>query len=358
MVSDSDTLGAELAAARNGRDLTLDQVERQTRIRAHYLDALENNDYALLPSAVQGRGFLRNYARFLGLDVDDCERRFNAALYMSARRGRTPTVFSEDPTLQTVSRRPTTNRQTGAATSQPRTGPTSQTDSRPASARPSRNVATASAAMAPNSADPRANARRNRTRNMTLGTLGIIAISLIVLTLIVLYTNHALGVATPASAIMSPLPNTDTPTSTVTPTITPTPDHPTPLPKPATTGAPVTVGGIALQVTAKERAPLRITVDDQVVYSGVPAANTILKYQAKNSIQVHTGDAGAIDILINGVLQPPIGEVHAIADKTYTLATINSTIVATTISSPTTLTSAASEKPVDPTATVFIVSKP
>ena len=44
MVSDPDTLGAELTAARNRRELTLDQVERQTRIRAHYLAALEDND--------------------------------------------------------------------------------------------------------------------------------------------------------------------------------------------------------------------------------------------------------------------------------------------------------------------------
>src|SRR5579859_4156079 len=106
-VSDTDTLGAELRAARESRDLSLEQVEKQTRIRIHYLTALEADEYTELPSAVQARGFLRNYARFLGLDADNLEARFNAVLYNQSRRGRQTPVFDDDPTptLPSASRR-------------------------------------------------------------------------------------------------------------------------------------------------------------------------------------------------------------------------------------------------------------
>jgi hypothetical protein len=356
VVSDPDTLGAELAAARNRRELTLDQVERQTRIRAHYLAALEDHDYALLPSAVQGRGFLRNYARFLGLDVEECERRFNATLYASARRGRTPTIFADDPTLLTVSQRTPTSRSSKVLTP----SASNKAGERPSSVRSSRNPTTAPPVNPPNGnrTEQRGDARRSRTRNMTLGTLAIVGFSLIALALILLYINHGFGITTPVSPILSPLPNTDTPVPTATATITPTADRPTPLPNPAATGAAAVTGGLALQITERERAPLRITIDDQVVYSGVPAANTVLKYQAKTSIQIHTGDAGAIDIVINGVLQPPIGEAHAIADKTFTLTTISTNAATNTQGSPVSVPAATTNAIVPPTATLFVGSKP
>ncbi|MBN2556545.1 MAG: DUF4115 domain-containing protein [Anaerolineales bacterium] len=56
--------------AREKLGLTLEEVERGTHIRAHYLDAMERGDFNFLPSTVQARGFLRNYAEYLGLDRD------------------------------------------------------------------------------------------------------------------------------------------------------------------------------------------------------------------------------------------------------------------------------------------------
>jgi cytoskeletal protein RodZ len=48
----------------------LEEVERNTHIRQHYLEALEAGDLNGLPSPVQGRGMLLNYAEFLSLDTD------------------------------------------------------------------------------------------------------------------------------------------------------------------------------------------------------------------------------------------------------------------------------------------------
>jgi transcriptional regulator with XRE-family HTH domain len=65
----SDSIGATLRAAREMRHLTLAQVSESTRVRTHYLQALESDDLSAMPSAAQARGFLRIYAHFLGLDL-------------------------------------------------------------------------------------------------------------------------------------------------------------------------------------------------------------------------------------------------------------------------------------------------
>jgi len=67
-------LGHLLSEARAAKDLSVPEVENAIRIRQKYLEALESGDYAALPHGATGRGFLRNYARFLGVDVDQALR--------------------------------------------------------------------------------------------------------------------------------------------------------------------------------------------------------------------------------------------------------------------------------------------
>jgi cytoskeletal protein RodZ len=64
-------LGQWLREAREARGLSLAEVEEATRIRQHFLSALEADEWSSLPSEAVGRGFLRNYALFLGLSADD-----------------------------------------------------------------------------------------------------------------------------------------------------------------------------------------------------------------------------------------------------------------------------------------------
>ena len=61
-------LGASLRDARRKRGLELDAVQRATRIRKRYLEAIEEERFDLLPGVAYARGFLREYAEFLGLD--------------------------------------------------------------------------------------------------------------------------------------------------------------------------------------------------------------------------------------------------------------------------------------------------
>lgn len=67
----SESIGTRLRQAREKRQLGLEQVSETTRIRIHYLRALEDDDLSAIPSAAQARGFLRLYADFLGLQASD-----------------------------------------------------------------------------------------------------------------------------------------------------------------------------------------------------------------------------------------------------------------------------------------------
>ena len=63
-------LGEVLRSAREARGVDLARVERDTKIRSRYLSALEAGEYRELPGAVYTKGFLRNYAAYLGLDAE------------------------------------------------------------------------------------------------------------------------------------------------------------------------------------------------------------------------------------------------------------------------------------------------
>ena len=64
----AEPIGATLKQRREARHLSIEQVAGQTRIRTHYLLALENDDLSAIPSMPQARGLLRIYAEFLGLN--------------------------------------------------------------------------------------------------------------------------------------------------------------------------------------------------------------------------------------------------------------------------------------------------
>ncbi|HEY7937661.1 MAG TPA: helix-turn-helix domain-containing protein [Candidatus Limnocylindrales bacterium] len=65
------SLPERLLTARERKGVDLFRAERDTKIRARYLAALERGDYRELPGAVYTKGFLRNYALYLGLDPDE-----------------------------------------------------------------------------------------------------------------------------------------------------------------------------------------------------------------------------------------------------------------------------------------------
>lgn len=57
-----------LKEARVAKGITLLEVEKQTKIRLKFLEAIEKDAYQLLPSPVYAKGFVKNYSEYLGLD--------------------------------------------------------------------------------------------------------------------------------------------------------------------------------------------------------------------------------------------------------------------------------------------------
>ena len=92
----SKEIGKELRQRRELLSLHFDEVERNTHVKAHYLDALERGALDELPSTVQTRGMLANYATFLDLDVDTLLLRFADAL-QARHRERNPQKPTRKP---------------------------------------------------------------------------------------------------------------------------------------------------------------------------------------------------------------------------------------------------------------------
>ena len=63
------SLGQILRKARERRNISLEEAEGVTRISRRYLQALELEEFSILPAPVYARGFLRTYASFLGLEA-------------------------------------------------------------------------------------------------------------------------------------------------------------------------------------------------------------------------------------------------------------------------------------------------
>jgi len=73
-------IGTTLRDSRIRRDISLQQAEEDTKIRVKYIQAMENEDFDVLPAGTYVKGFLRTYAEYLDLDaqllIDEYNERF------------------------------------------------------------------------------------------------------------------------------------------------------------------------------------------------------------------------------------------------------------------------------------------
>jgi transcriptional regulator with XRE-family HTH domain len=72
--------GKYLKAARELRGLSIEEAAESTKIRKHFIKAIEEDGYELLPPGLYLRGFLTAYARYLGLDSNDVVLRYEKYL--------------------------------------------------------------------------------------------------------------------------------------------------------------------------------------------------------------------------------------------------------------------------------------
>ncbi len=308
-------IGHELRQRRELLSLTLDEIERHTRVRKHYLEKIEAGKYDELPSPVQARGMLSNYASFLDIDAEALLLRFADAL--QARR---------------LERQP---------------------------------------AIAPKSTLPRPKLilpvwlRRFISPDLLFG--GGMILLLFLLTLwgaVRIFSGGSVQAtvtqgpsisdvllaspvatlklteaeALPTSVAIDTPANADEPTSTATDT-------------PPASGTASTNVQVTLSIL--ERTFMRVTVDGKVKQEGRVVPGAALTFQGSERIEVLTGSGSAIQVLFNQQNLGVMGNFGEVVDRLYT---INGVETPTPTSSPTVTPTERFQK--TPTVTRTITSTP
>lgn len=274
-------LGGQMRRQRELLGLSLEDVERHTHLREHYLTALEDGRLDDLPSPVQGRGMLKNYAAFLGMNPEPLLLRFADGLQarLAARQ----------------------------AVKQP---------ARPAAAKRRKRRGM-----------PRL-LRRLLSGDILIGGTLTVLLGLIVFWVVIrIYAVSAKVTPTPTAPSIAEVLLA---TATASPTATLPPPSPTPAPTqafptmpPATdpvTGALVTPnpgGGVQVYISVRERAWMRVFVDGKVEFEGRVLPGSAYPFAGSETIEVLTGSGSALQITHNGLDAGILGAFGDVVDRIY-----------------------------------------
>jgi cytoskeletal protein RodZ len=89
---ESGAFGGWLRREREAREVTLGEISDVTKISRSYLEALEEERFDVLPAPVFAKGFLREYAKYVGLDPDEVVNS-----YLTALQAGEPDTLRADP---------------------------------------------------------------------------------------------------------------------------------------------------------------------------------------------------------------------------------------------------------------------
>jgi cytoskeleton protein RodZ len=96
------TFGESLKREREMRGVTLEEISLATRIATRFLRAIESEEWDQLPGGVFNRGFVRSFARYLGLDEENTVAEYTLAV---GDRPSVP-VWTGSPPVVTPERHP------------------------------------------------------------------------------------------------------------------------------------------------------------------------------------------------------------------------------------------------------------
>ncbi|MBN1933222.1 MAG: helix-turn-helix domain-containing protein [Anaerolineae bacterium] len=297
-------VGRLLQETRESRRISLDEAERTTRIRSKYLAALESGAYQELPTPNHIYGFLRSYAVFLGLDWQEVE-----ALYRKENPTRhfDPGIFHPENIALTPRRRPMLRAELvlilvvmvvvvvigGWAFwkyGRPLLYPT---------AAPMPTQATATATIS-----QQASTTRTPTTTSTR------------------QTSAAAPTATQVLRTVTPTPEPPTPTP-AEPTATTTHDVPPPATSTATPTetplpTPASANGVTLAIKVIERAWVQVTIDGQEQPGNIFEADQEQTWEAQKTIYFICGNAGGVEITVNGQALGLLGRRAEVVEKLWT----------------------------------------
>jgi len=271
-----------LREVRERRGLTLADAERETKIRQKYLAALEDDNIAALPGPLYVRGFLRNYALYLGVDPDETLEIYNSQ--STPTRTKIRTARGEPmPKLK------------GAKD-------------------PERiNIAP----LSPEKIDTRV---RYGTQYVAISLLAIPLIIVFYFIYSGAFGNRSavipLPTTGPALATVTPLPRsaftaapptlvittTNPITTTQVPVVEGTPLSPgsTPQAGASPTSEAAIPGKATVKVTAVRDVWMRVTVDGAKTYEGTLAQGTTRQWTGDSTVRIRTGRADVVKLTVNG----------------------------------------------------------
>ena len=89
----AETLGEKLRAAREARGISIRDVAEQTRIAPMYIECIENDNYKPLPGGIFNKGFVKSYARFIGIDEHEALQDYSRLLSQTEGAAPSPEEF-------------------------------------------------------------------------------------------------------------------------------------------------------------------------------------------------------------------------------------------------------------------------
>ena len=293
-----------MRAARQSRNLSIEQAERDTRIRARYLVGIEKGDLSEIPSRVQARGFLYNYSQYLGIEPDSVIANYDAIYGTQAQP-----VPSAAPT---VAHAPYQQPQSQPQPPQPVVPNPQPSRYAPQNIRP---VAT------PHPDVPQENGISAPVESSLARRL--LSSDLFLLSILALIAVLVLGVG---SRVLRNVPSSEGgggqsaflesfdsgPSGTITATFAPTS---------TSTATPPLLAQDRVRVAFEvvQRNWMRIEVDGEVVFEGLAEPGTILQYEGLDAVRVTTGNGAGIKVTYNGIDIGPLGQRGFLAEQIYTV---------------------------------------
>jgi hypothetical protein len=287
---DAYSLGQYLREARETRELSLQQAEADLKIRRFILEAFEAGDFGALDvSPVQIRGFLRNYARFLGLDEDTVIQYYDSSQQPDTRRrGRRPQA-TQEPT------RPAGPQRSAEPPARPMPAPAAR---QPGDSQ--------SMPVYPGGRREVKRVRRRRRFNLLL----VLVIAAAAISIIAFVATRL--IEPPAGRTGTPVPAATQPGVAALPTLTPT------LPAsavPALSPTPVlelqqSYAGEPVLVTIgfTQRTWVRVEADGEEIFAGIVRPDElVIEQRANGEIYVQASNAQALGVVYNGQTQPVFG---------------------------------------------------
>ncbi len=261
-------LGNVLRLARLAQRLTLTQVSAATRIQTAYLEAIEDDDYALLPSPLHARAFVHSYARYL------------------------------------ATRESTRDPRAGNLTAQEQLDPD------------------ALVALYERQHRPRAPHRIVRTgrrhhRFSWLRLAGTGAALVLGVLVIVLLINPSWFQLRPSFATLPGVRPGATPTTLGSGPTGVGLDSPR-LPGEAVGGTAVASdSGVVVRAEATEGVWVRVTIDGQLAQEGLLAVGERALWSGKQSVHIRSGNARALSLVVNGQDLGPLGTQDEVIERTF-----------------------------------------